>query len=77
MKYLIDTCVISGRIPITDKTSIIWAEMRTKAESTGTQLPVIDGLLAATAKENELIFVTRNTKDFAITGIIIHNPWIE
>lgn len=64
-------------LPITDKTSIIWADMRTKAESNGTPLPVIDGLLAATAQENELIFVTRNTKDFAITGIIMHNPWIE
>jgi toxin FitB len=72
------TEAFSGRIlPITDKTSIIWADMRTKAESNGTQLPVIDGLLAATAQENELIFVTRNTKDFAITGVIMHNPWIE
>jgi toxin FitB len=51
--------------------------MKIKAENNGIQLPVIDGLIAATAQENDLILVTRNTKDFAITGITIHNPWIE
>jgi predicted nucleic acid-binding protein len=49
--------------------------MKTQAERKGVQLPVIDGLLAATAKEHGLIFVTRNVKDVAITGISIFNPW--
>jgi toxin FitB len=68
--------IFSGRLlPITDKTSIIWAEMRTKAERKGVQLPVIDGLLAATAKEHDLIFVTRNIRDVDITEVVIYNPW--
>ena len=36
-------------------------------------VPVIDGLLAATA--NGLVFVTRNTQDFADLGIQLLNPF--
>ena len=38
-------------------------------------LPVIDGLIAATAKVNDLTVVTRNVKDFAGSGILVHNPF--
>ncbi len=40
-----------------------------------TQLPVIDGLLAATAIHHNLTLVTRNTKDVAGTGAPLFNPW--
>jgi toxin FitB len=51
--------------------------MRAKAESNGLPLPVIDGLIAATAHESDLVLITRNTKDFIITGVKTFNPWIE
>ncbi|MGI8916416.1 MAG: type II toxin-antitoxin system VapC family toxin [Chloroflexota bacterium] len=38
-------------------------------------LPVIDGLLAATARVHGLILVTRNTDDFARTGVRLLNPF--
>ena len=38
-------------------------------------LPVIDALLAATARANDLTFVTRNGKDVAGVGIDIFNPF--
>jgi predicted nucleic acid-binding protein len=38
-------------------------------------LPVIDGLLAATAKVRGLTLVTRNTSDIARTGVSTLNPW--
>jgi hypothetical protein len=38
-------------------------------------LPVIDALLAATARANDLTFVTRNGKDVAGVGIEIFNPF--
>ena len=38
-------------------------------------LPVVDGLIAATAKVRGLTLVTRNTADFARTGISSFNPW--
>jgi predicted nucleic acid-binding protein len=37
--------------------------------------PVIDGLLAATALEFGLNIATRNTKDFAGTGVKLVNPF--
>jgi predicted nucleic acid-binding protein len=39
-------------------------------------IPVIDGLLAATAKVHDLTFVTRNVKDVARTGIRLLNPFV-
>ena len=42
---------------------------------TGHSPSVIDTLLAATAIENELFLVTRNTKDVQHSGAAIFNPW--
>jgi toxin FitB len=38
-------------------------------------LPVIDGLLAATAKVHRMTLVTRNTTDMADSGVHILNPF--
>ena len=38
-------------------------------------LPVIDSLLAATAKKHSLCIATRNTKDIARTGVDCMNPF--
>jgi predicted nucleic acid-binding protein len=38
-------------------------------------LPVVDGLLAATARVHGLVLVTRNTPDFARTGVRLLNPF--
>jgi predicted nucleic acid-binding protein len=37
-------------------------------------LPLIDGLLAATAKVHGLTFVTRNVADLAVTGVPLLDP---
>lgn len=37
--------------------------------------PVVDGLLAATAKVNGLTFATRNTGDVSGTGVRVINPF--
>lgn len=39
--------------------------------------PATDLLLAATARIHDLIVVTRNTRDFANTGITVYNPWTD
>ena len=41
----------------------------------GRTLPVIDGLLAATALRHDLTLVTRNVKDFAGLGVPLIAPW--
>ncbi len=38
-------------------------------------LPVIDGLLAATALAHDLVLVTRNVKDVQATGVRCLNPF--
>lgn len=40
-------------------------------------IPVIDGLLAATALQHNLTLVTRNTKDMTRTGVGLFNPWSD
>jgi len=40
-------------------------------------LPVIDGLLAATALEHGLTLATRNVRDFRGTGVRVENPFGE
>ncbi len=49
-----------------------WGRVQAAA---GRTLPVIDGLLAATALQHGLTLVTRNTQDFAGLGVQIINPW--
>jgi predicted nucleic acid-binding protein len=45
------------------------------AAKKGGPVPVIDGLLAATALHHDLIFVTRNDADISGTGSTTLNPW--
>jgi predicted nucleic acid-binding protein len=46
-----------------------------QAQVKGMTLPVVDGLLAATALEHNLTAVTRNVNDFAVAGLSVINPW--
>jgi len=40
-------------------------------------LPVVDGLMAATASRRDWTLVTRNVKDLARTGVRLLNPFGE
>jgi hypothetical protein len=40
-----------------------------------TELPVIEGLIAATALVHDLTLVTCNLRDFALTGVRVLDPW--
>jgi toxin FitB len=66
----------SGRIlaidaPVADR----WGLLSARAKSTGSPLPIIDGLLAATALHYNLTVVTRNASDFANAQVQVLNPW--
>ena len=52
-----------------------WGELAASATREGRPLPVIDGLLLATAAVHDLVLVTRNERDCAGRGVAIHNPW--
>lgn len=57
--------------PIADRWGLIAAEAKRK----GKALPVINGLLAATALHHNLTVVSRNTRDFANAQVQVLNPW--
>jgi predicted nucleic acid-binding protein len=54
-----------------------WGRLAGYSAAMKSRLPVIDGLLAATALEYNLTMVTRNTKDVSVTGVPLFNPWIR
>ncbi len=63
--------------PVDNTTAIRWGELRGNLKRKGKNIPVIDGLIAATAIVNNAVLVTRNVKDFNFPGIDIINPWLE
>jgi predicted nucleic acid-binding protein len=52
-----------------------WGRLIAAARRMGRELPVIDGLLLATAAVHKLILATRNEDDCAGRGIPVYNPW--
>lgn len=50
-----------------------WVVMQAEAEKAGHRLPVVDSLLAATARCHDLTLATRNIQDFPY--IPVFNPW--
>jgi toxin FitB len=66
----------AGRIvPIDSAIADRWGLIAAEARRRGITLPVIDGLLAATALHWNLTIVSRNVKDFVNTQIPVLNPW--
>jgi predicted nucleic acid-binding protein len=62
-------------LPIDRAVADRWGRIAAAAVAAKSPLPVIDGLLAATALDQNLTLVTRNTKDIAVTGVPVFNPW--
>jgi len=52
-----------------------WGLLTAAARTNGIVLPVIDGLLAATALEHNLTLVTRDTGQIPSMGVAVFNPW--
>jgi predicted nucleic acid-binding protein len=57
-------------VTITPRVAERWGAMNAEQP-----LPTVDGLLAATALEHDLTFVTRDTRGIASTGVRVLNPW--
>lgn len=66
----------SGRIlPVDLAVADRWGQISGRCKAQGFTLPVIDGLLAATALCHDLVFVTRNARDVQPTGVDTLDPW--
>jgi predicted nucleic acid-binding protein len=52
-----------------------WGLLTAAARNSGIVLPVIDGVLAATALEHNLTLVTRDPGQIPSVGVAVFNPW--
>lgn len=65
----------AGRILPLDAAALhVWAQIAAHAELAGQPMPVMDGLLIATAQCHGLTVVTRNVQDFTQYPQVF-NPW--
>lgn len=65
----------AGRILPLDTAALhVWAQLAAQAELAGQPLPVMDGLIMATAQCHGLTVVTRNVQDFERYPQVL-NPW--
>ena len=62
-------------LPIDQEVADRWGLLTAAARDSGIVLPVIDGLLAATALEHNLTLVTRDTGQIPSMGVAVFNPW--
>lgn len=68
----------SGRLlPIDDVVVERWGIVTAQAKAKGMPMPVIDGLIAATALVHGLTLVTRNVSDMQASGVLLLNPWVS
>ena len=66
----------SGRIlPVDAAVADRWGLLAAQARRNGSPLPIVDGLLAATALHYNLTMVSRNVRDFAAAQVTALNPW--
>lgn len=65
----------AGRILPLDTAALhVWAQIAATAELAGQPLPVMDGLIMATAQCHGLTVVTHNVQDFTLYPQVF-NPW--
>ena len=65
-----------GRLlPITVETADWWGRVAARAQASGRSIAAMDAWLAATCEQHGLTLVTRDTADFASSGVPTFNPW--
>jgi len=63
-------------LPIDQMVADRWGRLAGGVAAQKSPVPVIDGLLAATALHYNLIFVTRDIRDIAATAVPAFDPWM-
>ena len=52
-----------------------WAKLVVDLKQKGETMPLLDGMIAATALQHDLTIATRNTRDFKKAGLKALNPF--
>ena len=67
---------MKGRVlSFNTSTAHVWGQLKAKWDAAGIVVPSLDSQIAATAQRHQLTVVTRNTSDFAQTGVKLLNPF--
>ena len=64
-------------IPLSVEILLDWIGLTRVLGAKGRPQAAADLLIAATCRVHDLVLVTRNTRDFANTGITVYNPWTD
>jgi len=62
-------------LPLTTEILIAWLDLSRKLRARGRTRDPADLLIAATARVHNLTLVTRNSRHFAGTGVVVYDPW--
>lgn len=62
-------------VPVEVDVALRWGDLAARAAARGRALPVVDGLIAATALHAQMRLATRNAADFDGLGVDLVNPW--
>ncbi len=67
----------SGRTLFVDNAvALAWGALQGEEQRHNITLPVVDCLIAATARVHSLAVVTRNVRDMERCGVSVVNPWM-
>ena len=61
-------------LPTSAEVWLRWGEMLARQDKLGKPMPAIDALIAATALQNQLTVVTRNTRAMGASCVQLLNP---
>jgi toxin FitB len=68
--------IMAGRVlSINTRVAEEWARLQAEASARNRVLPVVDSLLAATARRYHLVMATDNVSDFKGAGVKVFNPF--
>jgi toxin FitB len=62
-------------LPVTRRVALAWGRIMAAEQKRGRKVPLLDGLLLATAAVYGLTIITRNERDFEDRGVPVINPW--
>jgi toxin FitB len=63
--------------PFDEVAAAHYADIVTARERHGRPISAADAQVAAVCRSNSARLVTRNTGDFAATGVVVVNPWVD